>query len=340
MTIEVRRHSLMIWVEFVGAAIIIVVAAIKLAEYGDVIAFRTRLGGLFIGTLLMAGATSLPELLTSINAIDQNVPNLTVGNIFGSSMFNIFLLGVLGMIHHRTRILRRVATTHALTASHAILLTGMAIFFIEAKFDAAIGWVGIDSLILIALYFIGTNLIHESSQGSAPPPEPTEEELAEMLLLRTALLGFGVATLVLIFITPALVSSSADIAEETGLSAGFVGIALVGIVTSLPEVVTTVAAARIGAVDLAVGNLFGSNIFNIFILGITDVFYTDGNFFSIVSPTMHVSGMIALLLLTAALVGNQARVRYRFFNIDADALIIVVGYILGLLYLYSEGLVS
>ncbi|NDJ87499.1 MAG: sodium:calcium antiporter [Chloroflexi bacterium] len=330
----------MIWVEFAVSAILIVIAAIKLAEYGDVIAIRTRLGGLFIGTLLMAGATSLPELLTSINAIDQNVPNLMVGNIYGSSMFNMALLGILGLIHRRSGILRRVATTHALTASLAILLTGASIFFLEAKLGVTLGWLGVDSLVVIGIYLAGTNIIHQGNKGAAPPPEPSEQELEELIPLSRAGFGFAIATLALVVITPVLVSSSAGIAEETGISTGFVGVALVGIVTSLPEVVTTIAAARLGAVDLAVGNLFGSNVFNIFILGITDIFYLDGSFFELISPVMSLSGMIALLMTTVALIGNQARVHYRFLGVDSDALIILVIYVLGLYFLYSEGLVG
>ncbi len=330
----------MIWITFGVSAIVIVAGAIKLADYGDKIALRTQLGGLFIGTLLMAGATSLPELLTSINAINQDVPNLTVGNVFGSSMFNMSLLGVLGLIHRRSQILRRVATTHALTASLAVLLIGFAVFFIQARFDVTIGWVGLDSLALIALYLLGTNIIHQNNKETAPPLQPTEDELADVPTLRHSVIGFLAATLVLVIITPVLVSSSAEIAAETGMSTGFVGIALVGVVTSLPEVVTTVAAARIGAIDLAVGNLFGSNIFNIFTLGVTDFFYTSGSFFTIVDPLLALSGVIALLLTATALISNQSRVKIQFLSVDVDALIILSGYVLSLAYLYSEGLMG
>ncbi len=160
------------------------------------------------------------------------------------------------------------------------------------------------------------------------------------MTLRRAAVGFGIASGALILITPLLVRSSADIAKETGISAGFIGVALVGVVTSLPEVVTTVQAARIGAIDLAVGNLFGSNIFNVFALGLTDFFYLDGSFLTIVDPAMALSGLLALLLTTAALIGNQARIRYRVLLVDADVLVILGGYGLGLAYLFSEGLIS
>lgn len=112
----------MAWVQFILSAVILVYTAIKLAEYGDIIAVRTRLSGMFIGTLLIAGATSLPELLSAINAIGQGVPNLAAGSMFGSAMFNMFVLAILDLIHQNARILRRVAMNHALTASLANLM--------------------------------------------------------------------------------------------------------------------------------------------------------------------------------------------------------------------------
>ena len=85
----------MVWLQFIVSAAVVVLAAIKLAQYGDVIAVRTRLSGMFIGTLLLAGATSLPELLSAINALAIDIPNLAAGSMFGSSMFNMFMLAIL-----------------------------------------------------------------------------------------------------------------------------------------------------------------------------------------------------------------------------------------------------
>src|SRR5690606_30847385 len=266
----------MIWLEFLASTVVLVVAARYLARYGDVISLRTGLGGVFIGTLLMAGATSLPELLTAINALNQDAPDLTAGNIFGSNMFNMFLLAVVDLMFYRVHILRRVTINHAVSASLAVLLNAAALLFILADLDLAIGWVGVDSLVLIALYVLGARLLTggggDSDDGEADEiPEGTPS-------LRHALIGFALAALALVLVTPTLVRSSIGIAEQTGLGTGFIGVTLVGIVTSLPEVMTTIAAARIGAYDLAIGNLFGSNMFNIFALGLVDFFYTDGRF--------------------------------------------------------------
>ncbi len=126
------------------------------------------------------------------------------------------------------------------------------------------------------------------------------------------------------------------IAEISGLSTGFVGVALVAVVTSLPEVVTTIAAARIGAYNLAIGNLFGSNAFNIFALGLVDLFFLDGRFLAIIDPTLTIAGLMGLLLTCLALIGNLAHEERRLFFIEVDALMILIGYIGGMWLLFSR----
>lgn len=327
----------MVWVQFVASAVLTVIAAIKLAEYGDVIAVRTRLGGMFIGTLLLAGATSLPELLTILNSLDQGVPNLAAGSIFGSNMFNMLLLALLDLFYPGKRLLRRVATTHALTASLAILLMALSVFAILANIEVRVGWVGWDSLLMMATYLLGVRLIQTGNREVAPPPEPAINEEKTPSLWRAGL-GFTLASGVLVVVTPWLVSSGVGISEITGLSAGFVGALLLAIVTSLPELVTTVVAVRLGAYDLAVGNLFGSNIFNMFALGLTDLFYLDGRLLGAIDPAFALAGLLGLLLTGLGLIGNLARVERRLLFIEVDALLIMIGYGLGMWLLYTRGI--
>ncbi|GAB4450394.1 MAG: sodium:calcium antiporter [Anaerolineae bacterium] len=325
----------MIWIQFALSAVLIVIAAVKLAQYSDAISVRTGLGGMFIGTLLMAMATSLPELLTMINSINQEVPSLAAGNIFGSSMFNMFVLALLDLLYRSAYVLRAVAISHVLTASLAVLLTGLAVFLLLVGVEVEIGWVGLDSLALIAAYVGAVRLIQVSNASNAPPLEMTEAEIEALKVptLRTAVIGFTAATVALVLVTPLLVSSSVGIAEATGLTTGFVGTTLVAIVTSLPEVVTTIAAARIGAFDLAVGNLFGSNVFNIFSLGLTDLFYSNGRFLGAIDPALAVAGLTALLLTCLASIAIAARVERRRFSLIG--ILVIVGYFGGMWLLFN-----
>ncbi len=325
----------MVWLQFMLSAAALVYTAIKLAEYGDVIAVRTRLSGMFIGTLLIAGATSLPELLSAINAIRHGVPDLAAGSMFGSSMFNMFVLALLDLIYQNARILRRVAMSHALTASLGNLLAGIAVFAILANIDGKIGWVGLDSVAIMLVYAGGIRLL----QGNRPPA-PAEEEMIDegVPTLRRAAAGFALAVLVLLFVTPILVRSAAQIAESTGISSGFIGITLLAMVTSLPELVTTIAAARLGAYDLAIGNLFGSNIFNMFALGLTDFFYLPGRFLGAIDPQFALAGLLGLLLTGMGLIGNLARVERRLVFVELDAALILLGYLGSMWFLFVRGI--
>jgi cation:H+ antiporter len=329
----------MAWLIFIASSVVIVLAAIKLAKYGDVIAVRTRLGGMFIGALLLAGATSLPELVTAISSIQQTVPNLAAGNFFGSNMFNMLLLAVLDMIFFQARILRRVAFTHALTAALAVSLAGLVVFFLLADIDWKIGWVGVDSLAVMLVYIGGVRLIQTQGGRSGAAIEPSAAAVpSHVMSLRHALFGFGAATAVLILVVPFLVSSSAEIARITGLSTGFVGTVLVAAVTSLPELVSALAAIRLGAFDMAVGNLFGSNVFNMFALALVDVFYTQGRFLGVIDPAFALAGLLGLLLTSLGLIGNLARLERRFVFVELDALLLIIVYLAGLYFLYLRGI--
>jgi cation:H+ antiporter len=327
----------MAYFQFLLTAVVVVIAAMKLAEYGDTIAVRARLGKLFIGSLLLAGATSLPELLSAINAIQLDVPNMAAGSFFGSGMFNIFMLGLLDLFFNRVRLLRRVAATHALTASLGSLLTAMAALFILSEINIPeVAWIGLDSLLIMVFYIGGIRLLQGRGESTAQPE--TVEIPASVPSLRKALIGFGAACLVLVIITPFMVSSANEIAQSTGLSVGFVGATLIAITTSLPEMVATLAAARIGAYDLAVGNLFGSNIFNMFALGLTDLFYTQGRFLGAIDNSFAVVGLLVVILTSLGLIGNLARIERRIWFVEIDAFLIIVGYLLGMYLLYMQGI--
>lgn len=327
----------MVYLQFLFSAAIVVIAAMKLAEYGDAIAVRARLGKLFIGSLLLAGATSLPELLSAINAIQLKVPNMAGGSFFGSGMFNIFMLAILDLVFHRVRMLRRVAATHALTASLGMLLTGLATLFILADIDMPrIGWLGFNSLAMMAIYIGGIRLLQ--GRGESTVQVETVENAPSVPKLAEALFGFSLACLLLVIITPYLVASANEIAELTGLGIGFVGATLIAITTSLPEMVATISAARIGAYDLAVGNLFGSNIFNMFALGLTDIFYTQGSFLDVIDNSFAIIGLLVIILSCLGLLGNLARIERRIFFVEIDAFLILIGYFLGMYLLYIEGI--
>lgn len=325
----------MVWLEFFVTAALIVISANYLAKFGDVIAIRTRMGGMFIGILLMATATSLPELLTSLSSVQQDTPNIAAGNLFGSSAVNMLMLAILDLTHRSKHILRSAAKRHALTGSLAVLMITLVLFFLEADIKVKLGWIGLDAIIIMAAYIVSVKIISVDTKTD----KKEEEEIPEgTLKLWVGVVGFLAAAGVLLLVTPVMVRSANEIAEITGLGTSFVGTTLVALVTSLPEVVTTISAIRIGASDMAIGNLFGSNMFNMFAMGITDIFYVDGRYLSVIDPSFMLVGMVGLMMTIIGLVGNVAKLEKRIFFIEVDALVLFIIYIAGMVLLYVRGI--
>lgn len=327
------------WIIFLISSAIVVAAAVKLAEYGDVISVRTGLGGVLVGTIFLAGATSLPELIASITSFSEGLPDLAAGNFFGSNMVNMLLLALVDMFSTQVPLLRRAAVTHTLTMALGAMLMIVAIIFVLLDVPIpTLGWVGVDSLLLIALYFGGLWLIQQEGKLVVGPGVLDEVVPgANFPSLRQGVLGFAAAAIVLMLAVPELVRATADIAEITGLGTTFVGTALLSLVTSLPELIAAIAAVRLGAHDLAIGNLFGSNIFNMLGLGLADFFYTEGRFLGDIDPSFALVGLLGLLLMIMALIGNLARIERKIFYIEVDAILMVLVYLAGMYLLFMQG---
>lgn len=326
----------MVWIKFAVSAALIVLTATQLAKYGDIIAIRTRLGGMFIGVLLMAGATSLPEVLTSYNAIRLNTPNLAAGDLLGSNNINMVLLAIIDIVTLNQRILRKAALKHALTGSLAVFMIALVIFFMMADIDIKIGWVGIDSMLIIAFYIISVRLIQSNAEHGAHLDQADEIEDG-IPSLRTGIIGFVISAGALVAITPIMVQSANEIAVITGLGTTFIGATLVALTTSLPEAVTTLAAIKIGANDMAIGNLFGSNMFNMFVIGLNGLFYTQGRFLAAIDPALLLVGVIGILMTGMGLIGNLAKLEKRIWFIEIDALALLLLFFGSLWLLYMKG---
>jgi cation:H+ antiporter len=134
-----------------------------------------------------------------------------------------------------------------------------------------------------------------------------------------------------------MVQSANEIAVVTGLGSTFIGTTLVALTTSLPEAVTTLAAIKIGANDMAIGNLFGSNMFNMFVIGLNDAFFTQGRFLTTIDPSLLLVGAIGILMTGMGLIGNLAKLEKRIWFIEIDALALILLFFGSLWLLYMKG---
>ncbi|MBK9308248.1 MAG: sodium:calcium antiporter [Nitrospira sp.] len=333
------------WAIFLVSAAVIVYAGTKLSRYGDQIADLTGLGGLWIGVVLMAGATSLPEVFTTVSASLLDAPDLAAGDLFGACMTNMLTLGLIDLMHRQKRVWQQAAFEHALSAGLAMFLTGLAAFFILLGQDIKYGGIGLGSTVVLLFYILGMRVIFR--QESVKRRQREQEKVVEGHAreeddgpskrdgLKRAALGFGSAAFGLLIAAPFLASSANQIAEQSGVSATFIGTSLVAITTSLPELVTAVAAVRLGAFDLAVGNLFGSNAFNMAAFFFVDVAHQSGPLFNAVSDAHALTALWGILMMSVALMGIIYRVEKRYLLIEPDSLAIILGYCLGLVLLFQ-----
>jgi len=330
----------MMWIVFLLSAAIVVFTSLQLAQYGDVIAVRTGLGGLFMGTLVVAAVTTLPEILVLWNAIAAGVPALAIGGLLGSNMFNMLILSILDLTNHQQRILRQSSQRYALSATLAVLMITLVVLFIEMDLPFVLRAgplaIGADSLVLVAMYVLGMSQIRKQSRSLYAAP--ADQSMEGLPGIWPSVIRFLLAAAVLVVVTPWMVDSANQIAETTGLGATFVGAALLAMVTSMPELVTTISAARIGAVDMAIGNLFGSNSFNMLLLGVVDLFLLNRHLFALIDDSFMLIGLLGLLMTVLALMGNLARIEKRLWLIEADALLLIVVYFGGMAVLYSRGI--
>jgi cation:H+ antiporter len=330
-------------VSFCGLAALIITAAIFLAKFADDIAKRTGLGGSVTGLVLLAGATSLPELSVGYSAVAMDAVDLTAGGVLGSSLVNLLILSLVDLISWRPgRILTRSAAAHALSATVSGLLTGIVLLGMLLDVPWSILRIGPASWCVIATYGLCARLIFLDQRESTihAAAELTAEESSGKAPKKTALawsiLGFSLATAIIFVVAPSLAAKADIIAAETGLGRTFIGTLLVAAVTSLPEAVSTIAALRMGAVDMAISNIFGSNAFNMVILAVLDV-ASPHPILGIVSPTHAITAACVLVTTSVGLLSILYRAEKRWWLVEPDAAVIAV-LVIGALYLvYVSG---
>ncbi|MBN1203944.1 MAG: sodium:calcium antiporter [Myxococcaceae bacterium] len=320
---------------FLAAGLVVVFAGTALARYGDAIAEATKVGRLWIGSVLLAGATSLPELATDISAVRLGAVDLAVGDLFGSSMANMLILALIDLLPPRRRVLQQVNLDHALSVALAISVNALAAVFILVRPEFTILGISPGSVLLVLAYVLGTRAIyrHVTREGATLSMGLAQEEGPSKLSLRQALLGFGGASAVILVSAPLFAWGAKGIAEMTGLGNTFVGTWLVGLSTSLPELVASVAAVRMGAFDMAVGNLFGSNAFNMAILFPLDL-AQRGSLFAAVDPSHVLSALFGVILMALGLAAIAYRAQRRFAMLEPDSLLVLAAYVLGIWLLY------
>jgi cation:H+ antiporter len=279
---------------FLISAAFTIAAGVGLARYGDDLAEATGWGKLWVGTLLVGIGTSLPEVTVNVSAVVfEDSPGLALGNVFGANMINVFVLGLVALAFGVTHVCGAQGRDTKLLILFGIGIVALATL-IGATGDARLGPTSAGGLLLAVAYIGGMYAVYKAGRTDMDLediPSPTGSA-------RRAWIGFGVSVVVVIIAARYLAASADRIAEISGISASFIGVLLVSVVTTLPEGSVTVTAALRKSYGIVMGNVYGSCFFNVFIITIADLFYNKGPMLGRMEAP-HFAAAIAAFLLMA-----------------------------------------
>jgi len=338
----------MIWIQFIGGALLIIAAGVTLTHNAETLAKKFGLGAGWAGLLILPVATSLPELVSSVRAILINAPDLAAGNLFGSNLFNILIIALVDLMQGKGALFYRLREGHAIAASLSIILITLVGLGVLLPFPTILGGrVGLDAIILIGAYIASAKLLTAYEKRSLTQvnlefrDQKVEEESNEILPGKTsynkALIYFGIAGIVILFAGTYLTDAADMIALQTGLGRTFVGSIFLAIATSLPEVVTTSTAARQGKLDMAVGNIFGANMYNMFFFAMIDLIYLPGALLNTISSDHLLTVMMVVILTAVAITGIVNRSKKAIGLFGLDSFMIICGYMAAVAVLFFLG---
>lgn len=319
--------------QFIAMAGVLVLAGSVLALAADRIATVTGLGRALVGSLLLAAATSLPELTVCTSAAASGRVDVAVGDLLGACLMNLLMLATFDLLYRsRGRMLSRESASHALSGTVGMALAVVAALGIQTSKTLSLpAWLGVGSWswLLIAFYALGSRLvfldqrISARAAGSLAGEDEVSETGGRFATLRVPAAAFLGAAITVFLVGPRFADVAGELADHTGLGGTFVGTTFVAVCTSLPELVTSVMAVRIGAFDLLIGNIFGSNAFNIMLLAPVDFIY-DGSLLADASSTHAVTALAIVLATAVAVLGQLYHAEDRRPIVEPDAILMLM----------------
>ena len=307
-----------LFAELILAGSVVILAGWRFTRLADTLAKRLNLAGGWIGLTLLATVTSLPELVTGGTATAIGNVDLALGAIFGSCSFNITLIVLLNALWGGGSVLRGVSTSHSLSSSFGLALIGLALMgiVIMDKFAGRVPLAQVTEISWVLLIFVTylgcMRLVYrdERARSGGAIQADQRQKVGAALSVHIALMAvvIVVASWWLARIGDVLSTHEIELIGRP-LGATFVGAVFLGISTSLPEIVTSIAAVRLGNLDLALGNIFGSNMFNIFVIPVFKVVsLAKGDALLLGTGAVHttqslIAGLLAILLTAIAVSG-------------------------------------
>lgn len=323
---------------FIGAGVLILIVGTWLAGLADRFADRTGMGEAMTGTVFLGLVTSLPGLTTSITAAIDGRPSLAISNALGGIAVQTAFLGLADISYSRANLEHAVASVQNMMqiVLLAILLSMVLLAFSSPELTVAHVHPVSPAILLVAGF--GIFIIYRSGKEPMWQPSHTRETVADVAdesneqeNLPLLALKLAVASLAVILAGVVVARTTGNIVDQTGMSEVVAGALLSGVVTSLPELVTSIAAVRRGALTLAVADITGGNFFDVLFLFAVDVAYLSGSAFHSPGIGAREVFMTALILLLnmILLLGLIVRQRSGPGNIGLESVLVLTLYLGG-----------
>lgn len=296
---------MMIFVLYALLAMCVIFFSARLGYYVDLLDQKTTMASAFIGGVMLAAVTSLPELMTSIASVVMvGKPALVIGNILGSNLFNVAVLGTVFLLYFPKLRKARITNSHLTTAT--CVCAAFILFLLSLVFETSGFFYGISllSICILALYFWSVHQMSGDEDTASGSGDTSPLTLWQVIL---RFLGYSI----LLLIASVILTYASDyIGETLGMGTTLAGALLLGIVTSLPELISCFVLAKIGNFNAMTGNIVGSNMFNFAILAVVDFIYWNRELYQydMQGRLLILLGLIANLSIFALLqilISNQ-----------------------------------
>lgn len=282
-------------------ALPVIFLSMRLSACVDELDRRTGLSGAFLGGVMLAAVTSLPELFTSLSSVAFLAePKMVLGNILGSNLFNTAALSLVALLMFGRVRRAYLSAEHRLTWGLTLVVYGLLAAVAVGRLDFYWWGLNVASWLILLLYAVGLWGLAGDNEADGESAE-SDGQTVGVLLGKFALLA-----VLLVLISIALTVVTERLRRAYGLDASVAGALFLGMATSLPELVSTCALLRLGNFNAAMGNILGSNLFNCAILSAADLLYVFGTIyvFSSAACLLLILGAVALTGMAAVLFGR------------------------------------
>jgi cation:H+ antiporter len=331
----------LLWVQLAVAAALILVAAVFMTKSADVIASKTGMGRAFAGVLLLATATSLPEMGVGVSSVALlGAPDMAIGAAFGSNLFNLMIIGLLDILWRNRYILSDVGRTSVVIGTLgivAISLGTMAIFLHGTSNVFSTWYLSPVSIALLGVFGLAMYFIYRFDQANQPPDHGGEEEMYATHSVSVAAVTYLFTASVVVGSAVWLSFTGDELADRLGWDESYMGTQFLAAATSLPELATSISAIRIAAPEMAITNLLGSNLFNMgFVLFVNDAAHTSGTIWMAASQVHILTATLSVLMTTVVVLAVVSRPRSARAGMVTPESMLLIGFYIAASFLVFQ----